>query len=503
MSRPARRVLAASGWGLALAVWSVLLPDGVDAWWPWAPPAVGSWLGAAAQIVAHVTQPAIAYSVLIAGAVWSFRRRLRVLSATLLLASALTVSIVTVLKSGVSRARPETPWLGILSEDASYPSGHVAGAVALALGVGLVLQAARVSARRRRVAVACGVAWVLLVAADRLVLNVHHVSDVIGAVLAALFATNLAACLTGLDGAGVTPSAPRRVAVIFNPAKVGDEALLRRLVSAELAERGWGEASWHATTVADPGRGMARAALALSADLVLVAGGDGTVRTVCGELAGSGIAVGLLPSGTGNLLALNLELPFDAQEALRVALDGEPASIDLIRVELPGAPAQFGAVIVGAGADAAVLGDSEEQLKRILGPAAYVIAGLRHVTARPVRTRVAVDASAPIERDASLVEVGNVGRLQSGVALMPAADASDGLLDVLIASPSNTAEVAQLMAGVLAGSDPEPLLDRARGRRVEVSLAEPAPCQIDGDVIGDWQGFACEVVPGAARIQLG
>ena len=83
------------------------------------------------------------------------------------------------------------------------------------------------------------------------------------------------------------------------------------------AEAGWSEPVWHYTTVEDPGTGMAEAASIAGADLVMVCGGDGTVREVCAELAGTGIPVGIIPAGTGNLLARNLDIPL----YLRAAID--------------------------------------------------------------------------------------------------------------------------------------------------------------------------------------
>ena len=154
----------------------------------------------------------------------------------------------------------------------------------------------------------------------------------------------------------------------------------------------------------------------------------------------------------------------------------------------------------GLGADAAVLQDADENLKNQLGPVAYLVAGLSHIRATPVPVRVTVDDSEPIERDASLVEVGNVGDLQAGVSLMPHASASDGLLDLLIASPRHVADVAQMMAGVLTHSTYEPLLDRVRGHRAVVEAAQPVLFQIDGDVVGEVLRVQFDVVPGAVRV---
>ena len=78
---------------------------------------------------------------------------------------------------------------------------------------------------------------------------------------------------------------------------------------------------------------MARAAVAAGADIVVAAGGDGTVRVVCAEMAGSGIPVGVIPAGTGNLLARNLSIPLAVDLALETVLRGQDRAVDVVRIE--------------------------------------------------------------------------------------------------------------------------------------------------------------------------
>jgi len=126
------------------------------------------------------------------------------------------------------------------------------------------------------------------------------------------------------------PPGARRAAVVANPTKHDDITRLRDTVRAAMSEHGWDEPVWLETTAEDPGTGQAAQAVRDGVDLVLACGGDGTVTACANGVAGSGIPLGILPLGTGNLLARNLGLPLDIDAALVAALTGTRAN-DLYR----------------------------------------------------------------------------------------------------------------------------------------------------------------------------
>src|SRR5690606_24523638 len=164
---------------------------------------------------------------------------------------------------------------------------------------------------------------------DRLLLGRHFPSDVIGGLLLgtglvllvlALYSPQpRSTALTSDPLVASVPAATRDLHVVLNPVKVEDIGQFKAMVAALAAESGWNEPVWHLTTVEDSGTGMAARASVDGADLVIVCGGDGTVREVCAELAGTGIPVGIIPAGTGNLLARNLDIPLYIRSAIDVA----------------------------------------------------------------------------------------------------------------------------------------------------------------------------------------
>ncbi len=495
------RILVAATLGAALTVMSLRVPTWLDGWWPWPPLPEGSAWGRAAVVFAWATNPVVPTLALLAVALWAGRRRLIRLAARLVASSLLSLSIVTVLKVLVGRERPVTGWLGVLTSHASFPSGHAAAATVLACGLLALAREARWPPRRARWWATGWLLFVLLVGADRLLLQVHHVSDVLAGVLVGVFAHALASAFAYSPARSPIAASGRRFAVVCNPARVRNAGLLRRVVEAEAGGRGWRLVGWHTTTVEEPGSEAATAALSAGADLVLVVGGDGTQRAACSALAHSPATLGLIPHGSGDLLARALRVPRDLPTAVRAALDGTPTPLDLLRVELDGCP-EVSAVMVGVGADAAVLRDTSEAWKRRVGPYAYLAAGARHIAARPVPTRVVVDGAEVLDGPASLVEIGNVADLHQGIALLPGATPFDGIADVLVASPSGAGDVVRMIAGVLAGRTTDRQLTRGRGCTVEVRTASPVTCQIDGELMGDVSLLRLAVDPGAVRVAL-
>jgi diacylglycerol kinase (ATP) len=255
--------------------------------------------------------------------------------------------------------------------------------------------------------------------------------------------------------------------------------------------------------VDDPGRAMTRQAVAEGVDLVLGAGGDGTIRVICAGLAGSGIPFGLIPSGTGNLLARNIGIPLDRAAALDVAFDGVDKGVDLVEIRVDGGEPDHFAVMGGIGIDAVIMEGTNADLKKAVGSAAYFVSAAKHANHPALHATITVDDRPPIRRRAHVIVVGNVGYLQANIPLIPDAKYDDGLLDVLIASPRSARDWVRLTTRVLTRqrkSDEQ--LDRLSGRRVTITVEERDQYQLDGDTVGECGSIVAEVQPGALTLRV-
>lgn len=293
-------------------------------------------------------------------------------------------------------------------------------------------------------------------------------------------------------------------AIVVNPSKFGDLAALRDEVAVLCAERGWTEPTWHETTVEDPGTGQARAAMEAGAELVCPLGGDGTVRAVATAMLDSGVPVGLLPGGTGNLLARNLSLPLDdLPAALTVAVTGRELGVDAAMVSFDRREPELFLVMAGMGLDAEAVAGASVELKRHLGWVAYALSGLKGLVRSGFSVRVAAGAQRAFSQHAATVMIGNCGELTAGVRLMPDARVDDGLLDVAVVSPRSLGSwFATGMYILTRHRFGHSAIAHLRGSEVTVTAAEPIDAQLDGDLVGPVTTVACSVRPGALKVRV-
>ena len=283
-----------------------------------------------------------------------------------------------------------------------------------------------------------------------------------------------------------------RSAVIVNPNRVTGVDELRAAIDEQVTAAGWPAPVWLETTEEDPGTGQARQAVDEGAEVVFVAGGDGTVRACIEGLAGTDAALAVLPGGTGNLLAANLDIPTETADGVQVALDGGRRAVDVGEVD-----GVVFAVMAGMGLDAAMVDDAPTALKARVGALAYVYSAVKHLADDEMRVEVQVDDLPVLRRRARSVLVANVGKLQGGVNLLPDADPESGQMEVAVLAPQNFGHWVQLAVGVLRRSHRVPNMEVLRGSRIVVTSDRAHPRQLDGDVIDPSDTLEVTVRPGA------
>ncbi|HET7476740.1 MAG TPA: diacylglycerol kinase family protein [Dermatophilaceae bacterium] len=307
------------------------------------------------------------------------------------------------------------------------------------------------------------------------------------------------------------PRRVRRAAIVVNPTKFDDTDALRRQVTRVCLDHGWAEPLWLETTAEDPGTGQTSRAIEQGAGIVCALGGDGTVRAVAAALVGTETAIGLLPGGTGNLLARNLQLPIDSiDNSLRVALTGQNKRIDVGRISVTPADTQeqpkdyMFLVMAGLGFDATIMAEAPEKLKKHLGWVAYSVAGLKHLRGPRFKVQVSVDDGPELHRRVRTVVVGNCGKLQGGLVLLPEAQVDDGWLDAVLLSPSGIVGwVAVLVRVLTRRRRGHERVDHHRVRSLRISCDRPEDVQLDGDVIGPARAVRIDVEPHALLVRVG
>ncbi len=461
------------------------------------------------------TIPMAVYTVVLAAFLLQrSHRRAAIYAVVVMLASA---AVTTGAKLLVGRDRPEWQHPEEFLENNAFPSGHASAITAFAgLVIVLVIMLIRRKVVRRLLTVVM-VLLVAIVALDRVLLGRHYPSDVVGGILLGSGIVLLVLSLyspyprSHAIKAGPLPEAlpsQKRLAVVLNPIKVEDVGAFQSTVTSLAREAGWQDPIWHLTTIEDSGTGQAEQASVEGADLVIVCGGDGTVREVCAELAGTGIPVGIIPAGTGNLLARNLEIPLYLRAAIDVALTGQDRAIDMVSVHGDSADGEppvnsHFMVMAGMGFDAAIMEGVNEDIKKRVGWLAYVLSGLKSLMFPVTRVEISIDGGDYTKHRARTIVVGNVGYLQAGMPLLPDAAIDDGQLDVVLLYPRRFLSWIPLAFRVVAKrSRVDDTINRMTGRTVSIRAHVDTPRQLDGDSIGPGRELHMECIHGRLLVRV-
>ena len=220
-------------------------------------------------------------------------------------------------------------------------------------------------------------------------------------------------------------------------------------------------------------------------DVVFTLGGDGTAMEVAGALAWTGIPIGVLSGGTGNLLARALGVPRDVARAVPALLNASARKIDLGVVN-----GHRFAVAAGVGIDASMVADTPKWMKKRLGVLAYALMAVKAalvavLTRRFFLVRIEVDGEV-IERKAAAVLFANFGAiLEDRITFGPGIEVDDGLIDCCVFSPKHVFDAMRIMWRVLRRDfRPDPALLYRKGTRFRLETEPILPLQADGELLG-------------------
>jgi len=277
-----------------------------------------------------------------------------------------------------------------------------------------------------------------------------------------------------------------RTCVIFNPTARGDKA---RRFRRHLDDIGV-QSTLKLTTGPGDGRRCAAEAVREGFEVIVAAGGDGTVNEVVNGLgdAPDGFeraCLGVLPLGTVNVFARELMIPLKLGEAWKVIIEARQARIDLPRVEWgdPGSrQTRYFAQLAGAGLDARAIELVQWELKKKIGPLAYVLAGLQALRGTASRISAVADGQSA---SGGLVLIGN-GRLYGGTfRVFPKAELRDGLLEVCV-FPVVSWGILARCAGplLLRGCLPASVANVFQARSLTLTSPDRTPLEVDGELLG-------------------
>jgi diacylglycerol kinase (ATP) len=294
-----------------------------------------------------------------------------------------------------------------------------------------------------------------------------------------------------------------RVAVIAHTGKTLDGGLdeLRRLITGEEID----ELIWYEVPKSRKAPKKVRKALDAKPDLLVIWGGDGMVQRCLDTvaLAEAEIRTVIIPAGTANLFAHNLDIPEDLAEAVRIGFHGRDRRIDLGRLTADHGDAEHFAVMAGVGFDANMIDDADGSLKDRLGRLAYIWTGAKEIGLKAVPMKIKLDGTTWFDGDATCVLVGNVAKVFGPVEVFEGATPDDGWLDIGVTTAQGPVEWSRALARISTGpSDKSPYVRTARAKQISVKLGKPLRFEVDGGARTKVSRVRVAVVAGAVTVRV-
>lgn len=288
---------------------------------------------------------------------------------------------------------------------------------------------------------------------------------------------------------------PEFVQVIINPAAGKEQPILKTLNAVfKAAGTDW---DISITKKAGDGTRQAQEAAAGKADVVIVHGGDGTVMEAARGLMHSQVPLAIVPGGTANVMAAELGIPNDLEEACLLAVNPD-APIRLIDMGQMGEHPFL--LRAGMGFEAAMVQGADRGLKDRLGLLAYAISGLQELADPEVALYRMILDGEEIEVEGLTCIIANSGNIgTAGISLVPGIDVSDGFLDVLVMTRADLPSLLALAASVVSGTENAPALQHWRVKEGRFTSEPRQAVQVDGEILAETP-IEIKVIPQAVQV---
>jgi diacylglycerol kinase (ATP) len=263
-----------------------------------------------------------------------------------------------------------------------------------------------------------------------------------------------------------------------------------------LIENGVTDPLWYEVPKSAKAPKCVRKAVKLGADLVFVWGGDGMVQRCIDAVADSSVTIAILPAGTANLLATNLDIPKDLAQAVAIGLHGSRRSLDVGVLN-----GERFAVMAGAGFDARIMGGVDSAAKEHFGRLAYFGSSARAMRSGRRQMKIKVDGEVWFDGKASCVLFGNVGTVTGGLRIFPDAQPDDGLLEIGVVTAHRLLDWLRVLTRIVS-HDPakSPTISMTHGRKFSVRLDRSLPFELDGGARTKTRKLRVRVQPAAVCV---
>jgi diacylglycerol kinase (ATP) len=292
---------------------------------------------------------------------------------------------------------------------------------------------------------------------------------------------------------------PKRVTVIINPVSCSDRVeSFEQLMLPMFEEYGCMPTFVH-TQKTLPATNLAREAVASGSDMIIAAGGDGTIMQTANALIGQDVPLAIIPLGTGNLLALNLHIPLDIGQAIATAMTGLRRSIDLVQVN--GGEHYF-AIMGGIGFDARIMDQTDRESKQKFGRIAYLWTALQNLEGDLFHASITLDEKISVHEKVKSILVANMGLIGPNFSAFPDAKPDDGFMCVGLLKASSAPEFIRLLATTMAEGTPapDPSFDMYKCKSIKIELTHPQLYEYDGDIEGQITHLEMRIAPKALTV---